>query len=120
VSAAGLGRCDLVCPQRHGVGRLIKRISHLPTQIDIPGHAQENWPREADAQRTWVYCPWCEGWYGADTAPLGAEFANLVDDEAEHERDYPLDQSSSAGKPLYVDVAAASTVAKRAELDGGA
>jgi hypothetical protein len=104
--ATGIGCFNLLCLRRHCVGRLIKHISNLATQIDLPGHAHEDWPREADAPRTWAYCPWCEGWYGAGTSALKKAFAQLVDDEGEHERDYPLDQNSSVGKPLYVDVVA--------------
>jgi hypothetical protein len=41
----GLLAMDLVCPEGHVAGQLIRNIEHQANEIQVPDRAREEWPR---------------------------------------------------------------------------
>jgi hypothetical protein len=73
----GLPAMDLVCPEGHVAGQLIRNIEHHSIGIQVPDRAREEWPRGGDKMYTLLTCHGCNRRvYGStdaiqETATLG-------------------------------------------------
>ena len=59
MTAKGLLTIDLVCPEGHVAGQLIKDIGHQEIGIQVPDREREEWPRGGDKMYTFLTCPGC-------------------------------------------------------------
>ena len=89
-AAAGIGALELLAPDGRCVATLIKQVAHQSVQIALPGRARENWPREADKERTVVRCPESDRLFFADTETLQKKMDELISDEQEDKASYFL------------------------------
>jgi hypothetical protein len=55
----GLLAIDLVCPEGHVAGQLIRNIEHQAIGIQVPGRTHEEWPRGGDKMYTFLTCHGC-------------------------------------------------------------
>jgi hypothetical protein len=60
MSDKGLLAIDLVCPEGHVAGQLIRNIGHQAIGIQIADTAREEWPRGSDKMFTYLTCPGCD------------------------------------------------------------
>ena len=51
---------DLVCPEGHVAGQLIRNIEHQANEIQVPDRAREEWPRSGDRVYTLLFCRGCD------------------------------------------------------------
>jgi ABC-type xylose transport system substrate-binding protein len=60
---------DLVCPEGHVAGQLIRNTEDQAIGIQVPDRAREEWPRGGDKMYTLLTCPGCNRRvYGATDA----------------------------------------------------
>lgn len=50
---------DLMCPEGHVVGQLIKDVEHQAIGIQVPDREREEWPRGGDRMYTHLTCNGC-------------------------------------------------------------
>lgn len=91
-AVVGIGVLKLLCKEKHCVARLIKPAGHQPTYIQVPGKAQEEWPREQDNKRTAAYCSDCGKWFSTDSFQLARSMSVLVAHQSRHDGSYPLSE----------------------------
>jgi hypothetical protein len=56
----GLLTMDLVCPEGHVAGQLIRDSEHQAIGIQVPDRAREEWPRGGDKMFTYLTCHGCD------------------------------------------------------------
>jgi hypothetical protein len=95
----GIGVLKLLCKEKHCVARLIKPAGHQPTYIQVPGKAQEEWPREEDNKRTAAYCSDCGKWFSTDSFQLARSMSVLVAHQSRHDGSYPLSEEDPLDEP---------------------
>lgn len=86
----GLLAMDLVCPQGHVAGQLIRNIEHQANEIQVPVRAREEWPRGGDTVDTLLFCHGCNRRVYGSTDAIQERATWLSESESESQRRYSL------------------------------
>ena len=81
---------DLMCPEGHVVGQLIRNIEHQAIGIQVPDRAPEEWPRGGDTMYTHLTCPGCNRRVYGSTDTIRERAAWLAESESEWQGRYSL------------------------------
>lgn len=81
---------DLVCPEGHVAGQLIRNIEHQANEIQVPYRAREEWPRGGDKMYTFLTCHGCNRRVYGSTDAIHERATWLSDSESESQRRYSL------------------------------
>jgi hypothetical protein len=86
----GLLAMDLLCPEGHVAGQLIRNIEHQANEIQVPDRAREEWPRGGDRVYTLLFCRGCDRRVYGSTAAIQDRALWLYGSESESQRRYSL------------------------------
>ena len=86
----GLRTMDLVCPEGHVAGQLIRNIAHQANEIRVPDRAREEWPRGGDRVYTLLFCHGCDRRVYGSTDAIQERASWLSESESESQRRYSL------------------------------
>jgi hypothetical protein len=86
----GLLAMDLVCPEGHVTGQLIRNIEHQANEIQVPDRAREEWPRGGDRVYTLLFCRGCDRRVYGSTDAIQERATWLSESESESQRRYSL------------------------------
>ena len=81
---------DLVCPEGHVAGQLIRNIEHQDNEIQVPDRAREEWPRGGDRVYTLLFCHGCDRRVYGSTDAIQERATWLSGSESESQRRYSL------------------------------
>jgi hypothetical protein len=86
----GLLAMDLVCPEGHVAGQLIRNIEHQAIGIQVPDMAREEWPRGGDKMYTFLTCHGCNRRVYGSTDAIQETATWLSEIESEGKARYSL------------------------------
>jgi hypothetical protein len=86
----GLLTMDLVCPEGHVAGQLIRNIGHQAIGIQIADTAREEWPRGGDKMFTYLTCPGCDRRVYGSTDAIRERATWLSESESQWQGRYSL------------------------------
>ena len=86
----GLLAIDLVCPEGHVAGQLIRNIEHQAIGIQVPDSAREEWPRGGDKMYTLLTCPGCNRRVYGSTDAIQERATWLSESESDWQGRYSL------------------------------
>jgi hypothetical protein len=86
----GLLAMDLVCPEGHVAGQLIRNIEHQANEIHVPNRAREEWPRGGDNVYTLLFCRGCDRRVYGSTDAIRERATWPSESESELQRRYSL------------------------------
>ena len=86
----GLLAMDLVCPDGHVAGQLIRNIEHQANEIQVADRAREEWPRGGDRVYTLLFCHGCDRRVSGSTDAIQERATWLSESESESQRRYSL------------------------------
>ena len=81
---------DLVCPEGHVAGQLIRNIEHQANEIQVPDRAREEWPRGGDKMFTLLTCHGCNRRVYGSTDAIQERATWRYGSESESQRRYSL------------------------------
>jgi len=86
----GLLAMDLVCPDGHVAGQLIRNVEHQANEIQLPDRARGEWPRGGDRVYTLLFCRGCDRRVYGSTHAIQKRAAWLHGSVSESQRRYSL------------------------------
>lgn len=86
----GLLAMDLVCPEGHVAGQLIRNFEHQANEIQVPDRAREEWPRGGEIVYTLLFCHRCDRRVYGSTQAIQERATWLYGSKSESQRRYSL------------------------------